>query len=103
GCECSLVAHRPFPTRRASDLGFLAAHPDIEVNVQSQTAVVDFERSPDVDAAMRVGRGHWPGTLAEHLFDDALAPMASPDLVARIDRKSTRLNSSHVKISYAVF
>src|SRR5690606_28053023 len=25
------------------------------------------------------------------------------NLIARIDRKSTRLNSSHVKISYAVF
>src|SRR5690606_39405533 len=26
-----------------------------------------------------------------------------PDTVEKIDRKSTRLNSSHVKISYAVF
>lgn len=63
---------------------FLAAHPAIEINLQSQAAVVDFERSPEVDAALRVGRGHWPGTVAEHLFDDALAPMASPDLVARM-------------------
>src|SRR5690606_39637252 len=28
---------------------------------------------------------------------------ASPHLAVKIDRKSTRLNSSHVKISYAVF
>src|SRR5690606_40579551 len=27
----------------------------------------------------------------------------APDLAAMVDRKSTRLNSSHVKISYAVF
>src|SRR5690606_16795839 len=27
----------------------------------------------------------------------------NPTLVTRLDRKSTRLNSSHVKISYAVF
>src|SRR5690606_8685829 len=64
--------------------GFLSAHPDIEVNLQSQIEVVDFERSPDVDAALRAGRGQWPGTIAEHLFDDELAPMASPGLVARM-------------------
>src|SRR5690606_39423887 len=35
---------------------------------------------------------------------DALREVAGlPDPVAQVDRKSTRLNSSHVKISYAVF
>lgn len=63
---------------------FLAAHPGIEINLQSQTAVVDFERSPEVDAALRVGQGHWPGTVTEHLFDDEMAPMASPELAARM-------------------
>src|SRR5690606_39876857 len=29
--------------------------------------------------------------------------LSAKDLKARLDRKSTRLNSSHVKISYAVF
>src|SRR5690606_39285315 len=34
----------------------------------------------------------------------AFVPYSLPDkATARIDRKSTRLNSSHVKISYAVF
>src|SRR5690606_7902676 len=36
-----------------------------------------------------------------HLFDPVLAVHTS--LVEPLDRKSTRLNSSHVKISYAVF
>src|SRR5699024_7572289 len=38
--------------------------------------------------------------------DDALGPLLSGDVdvaLARLDRKSTRLNSSHVSISYAVF
>src|SRR3712207_8126676 len=34
---------------------------------------------------------------------DAIAETAGPSLPARIDRKSTRLNSSHANISYAVF
>src|SRR5690606_3032895 len=34
---------------------------------------------------------------------DALAGLDKPLILAQEDRKSTRLNSSHVKISYAVF
>src|SRR5207253_9313716 len=36
---------------------------------------------------------------AEHLATDR----AEPDAEGQVDRKSTRLNSSHVAISYAVF
>src|SRR5690606_41623509 len=31
------------------------------------------------------------------------APQGAPNVIIILDRKSTRLNSSHVKISYAVF
>src|SRR5690349_22728140 len=44
-----------------------------------------------------------PPTVAEktkHHILDTIAAMVSG---ARLDRKSTRLNSSHVEISYAVF
>lgn len=63
---------------------FLAAHPTIEINLQSSETVVDFERDHEVDAALRIGRGEWPGTIAEPLFDEWLVPMASPALVARM-------------------
>src|SRR5690606_35576104 len=50
-------------------------------------------------AAARVGK--WTDTLITAL---ALVFYATPLFwIALIDRKSTRLNSSHVKISYAVF
>src|SRR5690606_41053591 len=45
-------------------------------------------------------------TAAQHHPPDPppdLAPLGPLDLWHRRDRKSTRLNSSHVKISYAVF
>src|SRR5690606_41026947 len=32
-----------------------------------------------------------------------VAPIEDPEVCIYVDRKSTRLNSSHVKISYAVF
>ncbi|GAB3736360.1 LysR substrate-binding domain-containing protein [Luteimonas pelagia] len=63
---------------------FLAAHPQLEINLQSSTAVVDFEQDRDIDAALRIGRGTWPGVVAEHLFDEWVAPVASPALVERM-------------------
>src|SRR5690606_26227023 len=42
------------------------------------------------------------GTFGTGVFDDAIASL-TPDTTYYVDRKSTRLNSSHVKISYAVF
>nr|WP_263858597.1 LysR substrate-binding domain-containing protein [Coralloluteibacterium stylophorae] len=62
--------------------GFVARHPDIGINLQSTTALVDFDRE-DVDAALRLGRGNWPGLHAEHLFDEWATPVASPALLAR--------------------
>jgi LysR family glycine cleavage system transcriptional activator len=65
---------------------FLAAHPQIEIHLQSTINVVDFERDTDVDAGLRYGPGHWPGLEAVHLFDDWLTPIASPALIERLGR-----------------
>ena len=66
--------------------GFLAAHPQVELNLMSSERLVDFERDREVDAALRMGRGNWPGLVAEHLLDEQLAPVASPALVERLGR-----------------
>jgi LysR family glycine cleavage system transcriptional activator len=63
---------------------FLAAHPQLELNLQSSIEVVDFVRDAVLDAGLRYGPGHWPGLDAVHLFDDWIAPTASPALVARL-------------------
>src|SRR3712207_8685296 len=45
--------------------------------------------------------------LLEHLLQDGLHALTDPGLYVqldvKLDRKSTRLNSSHANISYAVF
>lgn len=64
--------------------GFLAAHPQIEINLQSSAAMVDFQRNGGTDAALRIGQGQWPGVTAEHLFDEWVAPVASAAVVARM-------------------
>lgn len=64
---------------------FVARHPQIELNLQSNGALVDFDREP-VDVALRYGPGRWPGVQAEHLFDEWLTPVASPALLKRHGR-----------------
>lgn len=63
---------------------FLARHPQVEINLQSNISVVDFERDASLDAGLRYGRGQWPGLEAVHLFDDWIVPTASPALVERL-------------------
>jgi LysR family glycine cleavage system transcriptional activator len=60
---------------------FQEAHPDIDVRITTSTGLVDF-RSGDVDAAIRYGRGHWPGLRAEWMMADEMFPVCSPALPA---------------------
>ena len=64
---------------------FVAQHPQIGINLLSTWELVDFARE-DVDCALRYGGGHWTGLTAEPLFDEYLAPVASPELLDRIGR-----------------
>src|SRR5690349_22411149 len=43
------------------------------------------------------------GIMSYQSGDSTFGNFVAPDLGIRLDRKSTRLNSSHVEISYAVF
>jgi LysR family glycine cleavage system transcriptional activator len=59
---------------------FQEAHPDIDVRITTSTGLIDF-RGGDVDAAIRYGRGHWPGLRAEWLMADEMFPVCSPALL----------------------
>jgi len=59
---------------------FQEAHPGIDVRITTSTGLVDFKNG-DVDAAIRYGRGHWPGLRAEWLMADELFPVCSPKLL----------------------
>src|SRR5699024_12847630 len=59
-------------------------------------AVQDDERIPNGERLVDPDKAREPGRAA-------LIGMGAVGLAAQQDRKSTRLNSSHVSISYAVF
>jgi LysR family glycine cleavage system transcriptional activator len=60
---------------------FQESHPGIDVRITTSTALVDF-RTGGVDAAIRYGRGQWPGLRADWLMADQLFPVCSPALLA---------------------
>jgi LysR family transcriptional regulator, glycine cleavage system transcriptional activator len=60
---------------------FQEAHPGIDVRITTSTALVDF-KSGDVDAAIRYGRGRWPGLRSDWLTADQLFPVCSPALLS---------------------
>src|SRR5438309_7955407 len=78
-----------FPTRRSSDLNGFVAFQIHEVRLPEPPAVSDvrvrFVVSPELLSQLKAGDAD-----------------SSPQAVGQ-DRKSTRLNSSHSSISYAVF
>src|ERR1700748_3108270 len=59
---------------------FQEAHPGIDVRITTSSTLVDFKNG-NVDAAIRYGRGNWPGLRAEWLMADELFPVCSPALV----------------------
>jgi LysR family transcriptional regulator, glycine cleavage system transcriptional activator len=59
---------------------FQEAHPGIDVRITTSSALVDF-KGGDVDAAIRYGRGRWPGLRADWLTADELFPVCSPALL----------------------
>lgn len=60
--------------------GFQQLHPEIDVRLTTSTNLIDFSRD-DIDAAIRYGRGNWPGLRADWLMADEAFPVCSPALM----------------------
>ena len=62
---------------------FHRRYPEIDLRFNVSRELVDFSGS-DFHAAVRYGRGQWPDVRAEHVLDDWVFPVASPELAARL-------------------
>ncbi len=60
-----------------------ARHPDIIIRFDASTRLVDLEHS-DVDLAIRMGDGDWPGTDAELLWQQDIFPVCAPSLASQL-------------------
>ena len=55
---------------------FYNAHPEIDLRVNVDNDLVDFDQT-DMHAAVRLGRGRWPGVKSVKLMDDWILPVCS--------------------------
>src|SRR5690606_39539752 len=102
-CSAFHLYLHSFPTRRSSDL---------QIEAEAQIDPVDKQALEEVKIAETVQQDQKELEAAEKLEEDLNSGTESTEestktkkeeLKPSQDRKSTRLNSSHVKISYAVF
>lgn len=61
---------------------FQAENPGLAVRLETSDHLVDFARE-DLDVAIRMGEGNWPGLTAHQLFPVDFTPMLSPELIRR--------------------
>src|SRR5690606_41672202 len=92
----------PFPTRRSSDLQMDRIKTMIPTAPETTLCASSIINS----GVILLGSScpwHNGQERPHPIPESVLVTSAPPNKTKSIDRKSTRLNSSHVKISYAVF
>ncbi len=63
---------------------FQLQYPELAVRMSMSNELVDFDAS-NVDVAIRIGKGVWPGLRSDFLMRQYLSPIASPAFIAEHD------------------
>ena len=63
---------------------FEAQHPGLSLRLASSYEVIDFSNQPDIDVAIRYGRGDWPGVESHLVVEEVIFPVCSPAVAARL-------------------
>lgn len=58
-------------------------HPEMQVRLDASIGLVNIDAS-DIDIAIRVGDGKWPGVCTELLLTQEVFPVCAPELAARL-------------------
>ena len=62
---------------------FSRQHPEIRVRLDASVAMKHPDET-DIDLAIRVGDGRWPGVRAEFLLPQEVFPVCTPEIAARL-------------------
>lgn len=62
---------------------FTARAPELKLRIEATVELADPDHS-DIDLAIRIGKGGWPGLRAERLTDHWVFPVCSPVLAERL-------------------
>src|SRR3712207_8660580 len=106
-CGWGVVDGRPGARPEAVGVGVIRSSADLDLELRllelhTQVTALLREHRPDVVAIERVFTQNNKGTAMGTAQAAGVAALAAAQ-ADRPDRKSTRLNSSHANISYAVF
>lgn len=63
---------------------FETRNPDVEVRIETSTAVVDLARDRRIDLAIRYGKGEHPGLDTVRLMTENIAAFGSPEYLDRL-------------------
>jgi LysR family glycine cleavage system transcriptional activator len=66
---------------------YRAENPDVDVELRVTEALNDYKKE-GIDVGVRLGMGGWPGLHAHKLFDEALAPVCTPEYRDRLNLRS---------------
>ncbi len=62
--------------------GFYSANPQLDLRISVDNALVNFHQT-DMNAAVRLGNGQWPGLKSVKLMDDWILPVCSRRLLKK--------------------
>lgn len=72
------------------------SNPDVDLRIHASHEPVSLD-GVTADIAIRHGDGHWPGLVAEKLFDTTLIPTCSPKLVQQVEGDVTKYPLIHFR------
>ena len=68
---------------------FISSNPLVDLRISASRHLVDFQ-AEGIDAAIRYGRGDWPGLVARELGREVVRPVCSPAYAERLALREPR-------------
>lgn len=79
---------------------FYEEHPGTTIHIHSRIGAIDFN-AEEIDAAITVGAGDWPGLTAHRLHNEFLVAIANPTAVAAMAAPDTAWVQSQLLLTVA--